>query len=128
MNDDELEKKVNHYLDFQDSTPNLGVKKVLGKNQTIRKDKSKDPKDEKLKTTMYSTRSKESETRIQLDRQEAIRNGLGNVKTQIKGIIDKFKAEKEENNKLKKFINMIIKEHQELIQQDNSSMNCQTQH
>lgn len=125
MNDDDLEKKVNHYLDFQDSTPNLGVKKVLGKTLTIRKDKSRD---EKLKTTHYSTRSRESEAKIQLERQETIRNNLGKVKVTIKGVIDKFKSEREENDKLKKFINMIIKEHQQLIQSDDSKMNCHTQH
>ena len=54
MNDDDIEKKVNNYLDFLDSTPSLGLKKVLGKTLTVKKEK-------KLKTTHYSTRSKESD-------------------------------------------------------------------
>lgn len=68
-----MEKKVYHYLDFLDSSPNLGAKKVLGKTLTVRREKKP------LRCNGYSTRSKGSEIEGLLDRHEHIRDSLGKV-------------------------------------------------
>jgi hypothetical protein len=49
------------------------------------------------------------------------------VKENIKGVLTSFGRQKEENDKLKKFINMIIKEHQQLCAQEGEEDNGESQ-
>ena len=107
MNEEDLEKKVYNYLDFLEVTPVQD--KVFSKCSK---------KEKKSKATHQSTRSKESDAECLLERHEHIREGLTKVKDSIKSVIDGFKKEKEENWKLKKFINLIIKEHEQLCTQE----------
>lgn len=116
--EDNINKK-NYYLDFSDSASNLGKSKKI-KTSRVRVSKDTDGKNEK--TVPQSTRSKESQDVEELlNRQEALRDCLGQVQENIRGVMNRFGKEKTENNKLKKFIGMIIKEHDQILNNKNEN-------
>ena len=115
--------KKNCYLDFSDSTSNLGKSKNI-KTSRVRNSKDKVGKEKNEKTIAHSTRSKESmEVEELLSRHEALRDCLGQVQENIRGVINKFGKEKDENDKLKKFIGIVIKEHESLAGNKNENTN-----